>query len=139
MDSGWTFCPMWLSVFLCRQQDGHVAGALADARRAALGARLEPLERRPLVYEDLGDLQLVGDELVVVLRVGDRGVEQLQDVARGGSRRRPQDGTCVVNGLAADVVDDEPGLARGAADVPGMGPHGNAALAVARGDDGFPL
>src|SRR5215208_7575583 len=106
MDSGWTFCPMWLGVFLCRQQDGHVAGALAYARCAALGAWLEPLERRPLVDEDLGHLQLVSDELVVVLRVGDRGVEQLQDVARRGSRRRPQDGTRVVDRLAADVADD---------------------------------
>src|SRR5215212_3796301 len=103
MDSGWTFCPMWLSVFLGREQDRHVAGALADPRRAPLGARLEPLERWPLVHIDLADPELVSDQLVVVLRVGDGGVEKLEHVARGRTRRRGQDGTRVVHGLAADV------------------------------------
>src|SRR5688572_18320291 len=119
--------------------DGHVAGALADAGRTALRTRLEPLQRRPLVDEDLGDLELVRHELVVVLRVGDGGVEKLQDVTRGRAGRRPQDGTRVVDGLAADVIDDEPRLARGAAHVLGLRAHRDTPLAVARRGNGLAL
>ena len=67
---------------------------------------------------------------MVVLCVGDRGVEQLQDVDRGGRGESTQDGTRVVNRLAADVVDDEPGLARGTADVLGLCPDGSFYLPV---------
>ena len=78
------------------QFDGHVAGALADPGGAAERARTVALERRALVHEGPADPQLVGDELVVVLRVGDRGVQKLQDVPRGGARRVREYGTRVV-------------------------------------------
>src|SRR6185295_11969028 len=113
-DSGWTFCPM-SSGLLRREQDGEVARALADARRAAHGARAVALQRRPLVGGHGCDPQLVADQLVVVLGVGDRGLEQLAPVARHVTGGEGQDGPRLEHGLAADVVAHQAGLAgRGA-------------------------
>src|SRR4051812_4455270 len=88
-----------------------MARALADARRAPHGARAEALERRALVGEGGEDAQVVADELVVVLGVGHRGLEQLAPVAGRRARREGEDGAGLVDRLAADVVADQAGLA----------------------------
>src|SRR4051794_32890368 len=88
-----------------------MARALADARRAPHGARAEALERRPLVGEGGEDAQVIADELVVVLGVGHRRLEQLAPVAGRRARREGEDGARLVDRLAADVVADEPRLA----------------------------
>src|SRR3954471_3725316 len=108
---------MWCRLLLRDQLDSQVAGALADPRRATESARAVTLQRRTLVHVRLGDSKLVGDQLVVVLRVGDRGLQQLEHVARSGARRVREDRPCLVHVLAADVVDHEAGLARRAAHV----------------------
>src|SRR3954451_2020039 len=97
--------------------DSQVTGALTDARRAAERARAVTLQRRTLVHVRLADSKLVGDQLMVVLRVGDRGLQQLEHVARRGARRVREDRTRLADVLAADVVDHEAGLARRAAHV----------------------
>ena len=77
-----------------------MARALADPRGAAEGAGAKALERRALVGVGLLDEQVVADELVVVLRVGDRRVEQLLEVPRDRragvcrGRRGPPRPTC---------------------------------------------
>ena len=62
-----------------------MARALANSRRASLRARAEAAQRRTLVGVDLLHVQVVSHELVVVLRVGDRGVRA---AARRRARRR---------------------------------------------------
>src|SRR4051794_22940391 len=108
---------MWFRLLLGYELDGHVTGALADPRGASERARAVTLQRRTFVHVRLADSQLVGDQLVIVLRVGDRGVQQLQHVARGGARGVRQDCARLVHALAADVVDHEARLARRAAHV----------------------
>src|SRR3954469_8920224 len=108
---------MWFRLLLGYELDGHVTGALADPRGASERARAVTLQRRTFVHVRLADSQLVGDQLVVFLRVGDRGLQQLQHVARGGARRVHQDRARLVHALAADVVDHEPRLARRASHV----------------------
>src|SRR5918999_4565929 len=108
---------MRLLLFGCRKGDGHVACPLADPGRPAERARTVALERRSLVDEGLLDPQLVGEQLVLRLRVRDARVEELQHVPRGGSRRVKPYGTGLVDALAANVVDHEPGLAGRAAHV----------------------
>jgi hypothetical protein len=63
--------------------DRHVdvTGGLADAVAAALGPRREALQHRALLDVDRGDLQLVDVGAVVVLGIGDRGLERLLDDA----------------------------------------------------------
>ena len=65
--------------------DGHVdvAGGLADAVAAALGACGEALQRGALLDVDRLDLQLVDVGAVVVLGVRDRRLERLLDDAGG--------------------------------------------------------
>ena len=90
--------------------------ALEDRRRAALCARREALDRRAGVGVDRLDPQLVADQLVVVLGVGDRRLEQLRPVRRrcgGEGEDRPSLG----HRLAANVVADESRLARRGAHV----------------------
>ncbi len=64
-----------------------------------------------------GDPQLLADQLVVVLRVGDRGLEQLEPRLGGRARREGQDGPRLGDVLAADVVAHQPRLAGGGAHV----------------------
>src|ERR687884_1878895 len=92
------------------KRDREVRRALADARRAAHRARPEALERRTLVGVDRLDAQLVADELVVVLGVGDRRLQQLAPRLRRGPGRVGQDRARLGDVLAADVVADEAGL-----------------------------
>src|SRR3954454_5868908 len=108
---------MWCRLLLRDQLDSQVTGALADPRRAAERARAVTLQRRTFVHVRLADPKLVGDQLVVVLRVGDRGLKQLEHVARCAALRVGENRARLVHVLAADVVDHEPGLARRAAHV----------------------
>src|SRR3954469_8180642 len=121
MDSGWTFCPMEVSLLLRRQSDREVGRALADSRRATHRPGAIPLERRPLVGVDRGDLQLVADQLVVVLRVGDCRLQELQPRLGGAARREGQDSPRLLDVLPADVVAHQARLAGGRADVAGLG------------------
>src|SRR5262245_77015 len=99
------------------QFDGHVARALRDPGCATQRARAEALDGRALVDVSPAHGELVGAELVGRLGVGDRRVEQLEDVARDGARSVSQDGLGLLDALAANVVHDEPRLARSAAHV----------------------
>src|SRR4051812_37930757 len=99
--------------------DSHVTRPLANPRGPPQSARTVALECRALVYICLADLEIVGDEVVVVLRVGDGGVQELQDIPRSRARRVSEYGTRLIDILAADVVDHEPCLARRMAHVAG--------------------
>ena len=86
-----------------RQRDRQVARALADGVARPMRARPEALERRPLVGVDLLDVQVVADEVVVVLRVRDRGLEQRSSHARRRAgvwrgSRAPRRRTCRARG-----------------------------------------
>src|SRR3954447_17840372 len=129
MDSGWTFCPMEARLLLRRQNDGEVGRALADARRATHRPGAIPLERGSLVSVDRVDLQLVAHQLVVVLRVGDRRLQELQPRPGGAARREGQDSPRLLDVLAADVIADEARLAGRRADVAGLGSHEHGRLA----------
>src|SRR4051812_18102045 len=111
--------------------DSHVTRPLANSRGPAQSARTVALECWPLVYICLADLEIVGDEVVVVLRVGDGGVQELQDVPRSRARRVHEYGTRLIDILAADVVDHEARLPRRVAHVLGPRAHGHAGLGVA--------
>src|SRR3954453_24071616 len=129
MDSGWTFCPMEVSLLLRRQSDREVGCALADPRGAPHRPGAIPLERRPLVGVDRGDLQLVADQLVVVLRVGDRRLQELQPRLGGAPRREGQDNPGLLDVPAPDVVTHEARLARRGADVTGLRAYGHGRVA----------
>src|SRR4051794_2959039 len=92
--------------------DRHVTRPLANSRGPSQSARTVALERWPLVYVCLADLEIVGDEVVVVLRVGNGGVQKLQNILRGRARRVHEYGTRLIDILTADVVDHEPRLTR---------------------------
>src|SRR4051812_39044900 len=126
---------MVVRLLLGNELDREVAGPLAYARRASERARAVALQRRTLVHEDLGHAKLVGDQLVVVLCVGDRRVQQLQHVARCGARGVLEDRPRLAHVLAADVVDHEARLARRAAHVLGARADGHVGggLAAALG------
>src|SRR4051794_21138307 len=111
--------------------DRHVTRPLANSRGPSQSARTVALERWPLVYICLGDLEIVGDEVVVVLRVGDGGVQELQDVPRSRARRVHEYGTRLIDILAADVIDHEPCLARRMAHVLGARADGEIRVGVA--------
>src|SRR4051794_32522428 len=70
---------------------------------------------------------------MIVLRVGDCGVQELQDVPRGRARRVDEYGTRLVDRLAADVVHDEPRLAGRGAHVAGLRADDDLAVSVAAG------
>src|SRR5213592_3883821 len=106
-----------------RHADLHVAGALQDRRGTAHRRLGEALERRPLVHDGVRDPQLVGVErgvlaLRLLLRIGDRRAEHLVNLLRGQLLREAQDGVRLRHPAAADLVDDEPHLARRLADGP---------------------
>jgi hypothetical protein len=63
----------------CGHDDGDVAGPLADAGGAATGAGPEATERRALVGEAGGDVELVPTLAVVVLGVGHGRCQHLAD------------------------------------------------------------
>src|ERR1700754_1266358 len=102
------------------ERDGQMRGALADPRGAAHGAWPVTLERRPLIGVDVLDAQVFAHELVVVLGVGDRGLEQLAPGLRGVTGREGEDRPRLHHVLAADVVAHQPRLAGGRAHVLGL-------------------
>src|SRR3954469_11555395 len=108
------------------ERDGQVRGPLADARRAPHGTRAEALERRTLVGVHGLDPQLLADELVVVLGVGDRRLQQLQPRLGGAAGREREDRARLDDVLAADVVAHQPRLAGGRAHVLGLGADGES-------------
>src|SRR3954447_2710606 len=122
---------MGVRLLLGCELDREVAGALPDARRASQRARAVALQRRTLVHEGSRHVELVRHQLVVVLRVGDRGVQKLQDVVRRGALRVHQDRPRLVHALATDVVDHEARLARRAAHVLGLRLDGHVGRGVA--------
>src|SRR3954468_13825124 len=111
--------------------DRHVTRPLPNSRGPSQSARTVALERWPLVYICLADLEIVGDEVVVVLRVGNGGVQELQDIPRSRARRMHEYGTRLTDILAADVVDHEPSLARRVAHVSGTCADGQIGVGIA--------
>src|SRR5690606_22665266 len=79
---GLIFCPMFLCLSVA---DRHidVTRGFADAVATALGASLEPFQRRALLDVDRLDAQLVDVGTVVVLGVGDGGLQGLLHDAGG--------------------------------------------------------
>src|SRR6476661_8810186 len=119
---GWTLCPM--SGLLVRDDDRDVGHGLVDRERPTLGPRLEALDRRALVGDGIEDDQILGGQVVVVLRVGRRALEHTGDVGRGLLRHEPQQGGGLLDRLALDRLGHEARLAGRGAEVLGGG--GNA-------------
>src|SRR3954451_20858282 len=117
-----------LLLLLRRERDRQVRRALADARGAPHGAWTEPLEGRALVGGDGQDAEVVAQQLVVVVGVGDGRVQELLPLLGDRARRVRQDGARLGNGLAADVVADQAGLAGRRADVLGVRVHDRTAV-----------
>src|ERR1700751_5075231 len=99
------------------EQDCEVAGALADPRRPAHRAGSEAPDRRTLVSVDRLHIQILAHELVVVLSVGHRRLEQLAPVASDRTRGVSEDSSRFLNALSADVLAHEAGLPGGRAHV----------------------
>src|SRR5574343_865283 len=64
---GWIFCPIVFLLASVTDRHEDVAGGLADAVAAALGASREALQRGALLHIDRGDLQLINVSAVVML------------------------------------------------------------------------
>ena len=99
-----------LVVLEAGHHDGDVAGALADACASPAGAGAPALLRRTLVGESPGDEQLVLGHMVVVLGVGNRGVEQLADVVGRAALAEPQRVARGCHVLARDELEDRSDL-----------------------------
>src|SRR6478752_8527987 len=106
---GWTLCPM--SGLLVRDDDRDVSHWLVDRERATLRPWLEALNRRALVGDGIEDHEVLGRQVVVVLGVCGRALEDTGDVARGLLRHEPQQRRGLLDRLALDRLGDEPGLA----------------------------
>src|SRR3954470_3252137 len=89
---------------LVRQVDGDVTCALANLGCPSQRARTEPLDGRPLVDHDLKDAELLGEKLVVVLRVRDCRLEDLQNRYGCCTRGVAEYRTRLIDRLAADVI-----------------------------------
>src|SRR5439155_26747117 len=113
------FLTHWLR--LVRQVDGDVACALADLGRPSQRARTEPLDGRTFVDHHLMDAELLWEELVVVLRVRDCRLEDLQNRNCSCTRCVSEYRTRLVNRLSADVIHDQTGLAWRRSNVLGLG------------------
>src|SRR3954462_6446536 len=76
---GWTLCPM--SGLPVRDDDGDVGHGLVDPERPTLRPRSPALDRvPPLVGDGIGDDEVAGREVVVVLGVGGGALEDGRDV-----------------------------------------------------------
>src|SRR6478672_9356418 len=106
---GWTLCPM--SGLLVRDDDRDVGHGLVDRERATLRPWLEALDRRALVGDGVGDEQVLGRQVVVVLGVCGGTLEDARDVRGGLLRHEPQERGGLLDRLALDRLGDEPGLA----------------------------
>src|ERR1700760_3709913 len=123
-----SFFPIWIRpcealLVLWREQDRQVAGSLADPRRATHRARPEALDRRTLVGVHRLDVQVLAHELVIVLGVRNRGLEQLAPVPRDRAWRESQDSSRLLHGLPADVVAHQPRLTRRRPHILGLRAH----------------
>src|ERR1700677_3411352 len=93
---------------LRREQDRQMAGAFADPGGATLRARPKPLDRRTLVGVGRLDVEILADELVVVLGVGDRRLEQLAPITCDRPGRDSEDSSRLLDRLPTELVADEP-------------------------------
>src|SRR5215213_762357 len=119
---GWTFLP--ISGLPVRDDDRDVSHGLVDRERPTLGPRPPALDRRALVGLGIGDDQVLGGQVVVVLGVGRGALEDAQDISGGVLRHELQQCRGLLDGAALDRRDDEVGLPGRAAEVLGGG--GNA-------------
>src|SRR5258705_10641827 len=87
-----------------------MAALLADDVATALGAGARALQRFGLVDVDGLDLQLVDVGAVVVLGVGDRGLQDLLDDLGALLRAERQKIERAAHGQSANLVGDEPAL-----------------------------
>src|SRR5882757_1843827 len=97
---GWTLCPM--SGLLVRDGYGDVGHGLVDGERPTLCPRLEALDRRALVGDGVDDDQVLGGQVVIVLGVGGRALEDARDIRGGLLRHEPQQGGRIFDSLALD-------------------------------------
>src|SRR6185503_2799164 len=118
---GWTLCPM--SGLLVRDDDRDVGHGLVDGECPTLRPRLEPLDRRALIGDGIGDDQVLRGQVVVVLGVGRRALEHAGDVARGLLRHEPQQGSRLLDRLALDGSGHKARLSRRSALVLGGRGH----------------
>jgi len=92
--------------------DLHVARALQNRRAATHRRRREALQSLPFVHDRVGDAQRIGVErrvlpLCRLLRIGDRRLEHLMDLARGPLLGEAQDRVGLRHRAAADQIDHE--------------------------------
>src|SRR5205807_930743 len=104
----------------------EVARSLPDTVGPPLCARAEPLQRRTLVGVDLLHEEVVPDQVVVVLSIRDRRLEQPLEIARDAARTVAEQRAGLTDRLAADMVDHETRLARRRAHVLGPCRHDRA-------------
>ena len=118
---------------VARDDDGDVAGALADAGGAATSTGAPPLEGGTLVGVARRDVELVGGDLVVVLGVGDRRVEHLADHVGGVALDEREDLVGLTDGLATDEVEDDPRLVGREPGVAVLGPGARTLVGLVDG------
>src|ERR1700757_3816095 len=99
---------------------------LLDACRAPTASRVKPLQYKSPADRGLLHEKAVNIELVVVLRIGDRRLQNLSDVARDAAPREGQFRERGRGSLAADCLSDEVELARARA----QAPHGRGCFTV---------
>src|SRR3954453_15757522 len=78
---GWTFLP--ISGLPVRDDDRDVSHGLVDRERPTLGPGPPALDRRPFVGLGIGDDQVLGGQVVVVLGIGGGALQHREDVMRG--------------------------------------------------------
>src|SRR6185503_12707092 len=116
---GWTLCPM--SGLLVGDDDRDVGHGLVDGERPTLGPRLEALDRGALVGDGIHDHQVLRGQVVIVLGIGGRALEDARDIGRGLLRHELQQGGGFLDGLALDRLGDQAGLAGRGSQVLGGG------------------
>src|SRR3954447_6003999 len=108
---GWTLCPM-SSALPVADGDGDVGDALVDREGPTLGSRAPTLDRRALVGARVDHDELVRRQVVVVLGVRGRALQDPGDVLRGVLGHEAEERRRLLHGAAADDVDDQARLAR---------------------------
>src|SRR5262244_1308841 len=111
--------------------DREMAGAVFDEEGSAHGPRRHALHGRPAVGGGLDHAEVVEvPHLVVVLGIRDGRAQHFLDEARGGLRGVGEGGQGLPRRLAPDVLEDEPGLGGGHADVAGGGARLHGVLRI---------
>src|SRR5690348_13745786 len=103
------------------EQDGQMTSALANPSRPSESARPIALYCWPLVRADRFDVEVLADELVIVLRVSNRRLEQLAPIARDRAGGVSEDSSRLLDALSADVVANQSRLPSRGADIFGLG------------------